>query len=261
MEQVTPKEMKEHLRVPGTYLVCGMSNSGKTVGTRKLLELMPRRFDRIIVFSQTARMTGDWSGVTPYVYDEPNYGLIAKVQALQEEIKARSTAEGKDSAAAIQIAFVFDDCAGVLETQERGHPMNRLVTMSRHFNISLFFLVQAMTQISPVIRKNAHYVVLTKVHGTDYDLVYSLQTHYDTKKHFIEALRANMKNYNLIVLNMDCYTPKPIMVLPGRYKLRRIDAEKACFSSVTDRRSPEERSRPVDVELPPPAVSDSDCGL
>lgn len=258
MEQVTPKEMTEHLRVPGTYLVCGMSNSGKTVGTQKLLQLMPRRFDRIIVFSQTARMTGDWTSVTPYVYDEPNYELIAKVQALQEEIKGRNTAEGKDPTTAIQIAFVFDDCAGVLETQERGHPMNRLVTMSRHFNISLFFLVQAMTQISPVIRKNAHYVVLTKVHGTDYDLVYALQTHYDNKKDFITALRINMKDYNLIVLNMDCYTPKPIMVLAGRYKLRRTD--KGNHGS-TGHQSPEESTRPLDVELPPRVASGSDSGL
>ena len=255
MEPVTPTEMTAHLRVPGTYLVCGMSNSGKTVGTQKLLQMMPRRFDRIIVFSQTAYMTGDWKDVTPYVYSEPNYELIARVQTLQEEIKGRLTAEGKDPASALQIAFVFDDCAGVLETQERGHPMNKLVTMSRHFNISLFILVQAMTQISPVIRKNSHYVVVTKIHGTDYDLLYALQTHYDNKKDFTTGLRANMKDYNLIAFNMDCYTPKPIMVLSGRYKLRQKRG------TDTDPRTAEPREDQASVALSPLEASAHDCGL
>lgn len=250
MEQVTPAQMSEHLRVPGTYLVCGMSNSGKTVGTQKLLQLLPRRFDRIIVFSQTARMTGDWAGVTPYVFDEPDYAFIARVQALQEEIKSRQTAEGKDASKSLQVAFVFDDCAGVLETQERGHPMNRLVTMSRHYGISLFFLVQAMTQISPVVRKNAHFVLVTKIHGTDYDLLYALQTHYDNKKDFISALRENMKDYNLIAFDMSCYAAKPIMVLAGRYKLKR--------RRVTDQHSHPEHTHPTDDALPP--QEDADCG-
>lgn len=246
MDEVTPKEMTQHLQVPGTYLIAGMSNSGKTVGTQKLLQLLPRRFDRIIVFSQTARMTGDWSAVTPYVYDEPDYAFIARLQALQEEIKARVTAAGKDPKTALQVALVFDDCAGVLETQERGHPMNKLVTMSRHFNMSLFFLVQAMTQVSPVIRKNSHVVLVTKIHGTDYDQLYALQTHYDNKKDFITALRENMKSYNLIAFNMDCYTARPIMVLPGRYKLRR----KSIALPVTSPGTPERREDPT-IDVPP----------
>lgn len=253
MDQVTPEQMKRHLKVPGTYLIAGMSNSGKTVGTKKLLQLMPERFDRIVVFSQTARMTHDWDPVTPYIYDEPDYALVAKIQTFLEDRKANS----RPGQRLLQVAFVFDDCAGVLETQERTHPMNRLVTMSRHYGISLFFLVQAMTQISPVIRKNAHYVVVTKVHGTDYDLLYSLQTHYDNKKDFITALRASMKDYNLIAFNMDCYTEKPVMVLSGRYKLRSRQ-DPSCLTDPQSQTEPQDRADACSL---PEAAAGHDCGL
>lgn len=209
---VTPAEAKEQLRVPGTYLFAGMSNSGKTVGCKKILSLMPKRFDRIYVFSQTARLTKSWEDVTEHVFDEPDYALVSAVQRKQEEW----VGEGKT----YNIAFIFDDCAGVLNTQERSHPMNRLVTMSRHYNISLFFLVQEMTAISPVIRKNAHFIVITKVHGSDYEMMYEMQTVYDTKRECINMLKRYMREYNLILFNkVDCYSARPIMILPGKYKL------------------------------------------
>lgn len=216
---VTPREAKEHLRVPGTYLFAGMSNSGKTVGCKKVLSMMPKRFDRIYVFSQTAHITKSWSDVTQHVFPEPNYALIAAVQKKQEEW----VREGKT----YQIAFIFDDCAGVLNTQERSHPMNRLVTMSRHYNISLFFLVQEMTALSPVIRKNSHFIVITKVHGSDYDMMYEMQTVFDTKRDCLVMLRKFMREYNLIFFNkVDCYSARPIMVLPGKYKLKRKMSKK-----------------------------------
>lgn len=223
---VTPQEAKEQLRVPGTYLFAGMSNSGKTVGCKKVLTMMPKRFDRIYVFSQTARITKSWEDVTEHVFDEPDYALIAAVQKKQQQW----IDEGKS----YQIAFIFDDCAGVLNTQERSHPMNRLVTMSRHYNISLFFLVQEMAALSPVIRKNAHFIIITKVHGSDYDMMYEMQTVFDTKRDCLVMLRQFMREYNLIFFNkVDCYSARPIMVLPGKYKLRR-KKEPAEFSPMED---------------------------
>lgn len=220
----SPKDISQQLRVPGTYMIAGMSNSGKTVGCKKLLAMMPKRtgvvdgitqpkpaFDKVIVFSQTAHMTKSWSEVTEDVFPEPNFGLIAAIQKRQEEW----VSEGK----IYQIAFIFDDCAGVLNTQERSHPMNRLVTMSRHFNISLFFLVQEMTAISPVIRKNCHFVIVTKIHGSDYDQLFSVQTHYDVKADCVRMLKDSMRDYNLIIFDMKCYTERPIMILSGKCKL------------------------------------------
>lgn len=248
---VTPAEAKEQLRVPGTYLFAGMSNSGKTVGCKKILSLMPKRFDRIYVFSQTARLTKSWEDVTEHVFDEPDYALVSAVQRKQEEW----VGEGKT----YNIAFIFDDCAGVLNTQERSHPMNRLVTMSRHYNISLFFLVQEMTAISPVIRKNAHFIVITKVHGSDYEMMYEMQTVYDTKRECINMLKRYMREYNLILFNkVDCYSARPIMILPGKYKLRRKLQKNAIIdvdpNEVTDPSTSDQDQERESEQLPVSSV-------
>lgn len=224
---VNPKQLRESLRVPATYVFAGMSNSGKTMGCKKILTMLPRTrkdetgqprsvakpFDKIIVFSQTARITGDWQDVTDTILPEPDYELLASIMAKQEAWKA----EGKD----YQIALIFDDCSGLMGAKETNHPINNFVTMSRHFNISLFFLIQSMTNVNPAIRKNAHFVIVTKIHGSDYKMMFDIQTHFDSQQDCVNLLRAHMKDYNLIIFSIiDCYDSTP-KVLSGKYQLAK----------------------------------------
>lgn len=238
----SPAELKSELKVPATFLIAGMSASGKTTAAKKLIHLLPRRYDKIIVFSQTAHMTGSWDDVADprNIFPEPNYPLIEAIKRKQAEW----IQEGRD----YQICLIFDDCVGVLNTQEASHPMNHLVTMSRHFNLSLFFLVQSMPNISPTIRKNAHFVCVTKVHGSDYDMLFSIQTHYDTKKECLAMLKAYMKEYNLIVFNIsNCYSERPIMVLSGKNKLvkKKKQTSGEGSSTSTDPQTPLESAEPA----------------
>lgn len=157
-----PKEGLGQFDMPGAVAalehspmvtIIGQRTSGKMVIMNELIFHLDKKFkyEEIMIFSQTAKMNGDFPFAKPdYVFDT--------LDALPKIIQAR-----KESGSKKHILLIFDDVAGMTSMGANGkrktikynEELDFLSTTARHYHFSVIVSVQNRVMVSKVLRNNS----------------------------------------------------------------------------------------------------------
>ena len=118
-------------------------------------------FDKVVLISQTAKLSGQWDVFDQdvwQVYDEYNPQIITDVMNTQSE-----QTEDRD-----RVLIILDDMSSktrkaVKSTQV--DPLDTLACNGRHLGISVWFLCQVYTQTSTSLRSNADLLINFACHS------------------------------------------------------------------------------------------------
>jgi hypothetical protein len=141
-------------------------------------------YDRIIIFSGTFKTQYEklWSQLSPkgiVVFEDLDETVLTKVY--EEQLGSKES-----------VCIISDDMDTQWGKIDSGL-MNKVITNSRHCNLSLCFLVQKMTMVPTIIRSNADCVVAysTSCHR-EFEAIYNEFSHCSKKefhKFFVEATK------------------------------------------------------------------------
>ena len=144
---------------PSLLVIAGKSRSGKTVLTKELVSQNRQAFDRIIVISGSAHLNSEYDGLT----DKQNFidpQSIQKIQRLIALQKKVTQAKKKH-----RLLIIIDNFIGLANVHngKLGKLFDMIATQGRHLQVSSIFLTQKLTGVSPVIRQNAMYWLVTRL--------------------------------------------------------------------------------------------------
>jgi len=154
-------DVKSLFKEDSFYLIVGIKRRGKSTLTKYLLyhQIMAGLIDWVVVFSGTAEVSDEWKFVNNKLifskFDESTIEYFLEQQTLINKNRPKDQR--------IHLAMVFDDIAGVIPT---GSPIyTKLATTCRHYNMSVFFLTQAMNESRGIgcprpCRMNAEYTIV-----------------------------------------------------------------------------------------------------
>lgn len=193
-------------KTPANYLILGKTNTGKTQSFKYLVrQYFCKVLNKIYVFCGTLEFNDDYDYI-PKAYKSEDMDIDLIEQIVEKaKIKKRS---GKHE----QIGIVIDDAIGNLNLRD---PFwDRLFSTSRHLNISVFVILQHIKYITPCMRVNIGYILITKVSDNNVDCLFELQNKFRTKREWKSFLDKNCVNYNLIVVdNYDPYKEDSIGII------------------------------------------------
>lgn len=190
------QEIREFIATPGHLLCIGTTMSGKSHLVKWLIYCLKGRWDYVICISGTNDVSEDLNWCpAKFRYDDFDEELMTKIMDKQREYIKR---KGKEKAP--QCLIYIDDICGII-TRTRGMDMlNILFSKGRHYNISVYALVQYACMLSPTIRANSRYYAITKIHGKDVDYTYDFCADgYENKKQFRKELETTCVDYNVII--------------------------------------------------------------
>lgn len=163
---------------PALVVMAGKSRSGKTVFVKELIRQNRSHFDRIIVFSGSADLNPEYRDICDVknCIDPSNYSKLNRVLALQEKL----VRQGKKH----RLLLIVDNIIGMANVHNGkiGKIFDRLSTQGRHMLVSTIFLTQKCTGVSPVVRQNAMYWLLTRLDRAQIqDTMFGFQDRFSNK--------------------------------------------------------------------------------
>lgn len=142
---------------PSIWGICGSCGSGKTTLLQYLIKKNKKYFDVIFIVSGTAHFTHSFD----FLDDEGiNYKILqpfnidVKINTMLDNIEKR--VEKKKML--LNVLFIFDDTMGILKSQSRA--LQRLISMHRHYEITLFFSSQYYAQNPTWLRELFNYLCI-----------------------------------------------------------------------------------------------------
>lgn len=173
-----------YLEIPCNMICSGVSLSGKTVAFKGLYWPISHRFRHTLLFSSTNKLNGEYddilansrSSICREEYDNELVENIMKHQSRTiEKLKnkygsfANIPDKIKDK---LHVSIICDDMLGLIDFHHS--VFNTLFTKSRHLCISIFILQQHINTLSPTMRINAHYTLITKIKDNNIDTLLDL---------------------------------------------------------------------------------------
>jgi hypothetical protein len=153
------------LNTPCNVVVAGSTKAGKTHLTKKILkeQILPKT-DYLIILSPTCDISDDWDEFP----EQPNPDLGLVIQKFSADFK-NIIEEMIDSQRALlrthkknnipSITIVIDDCLG-RSILRLGGLLDKFSVSSRHYNMTMFVLVQKIVGCPRTFRLNSAYCVL-----------------------------------------------------------------------------------------------------
>ena len=203
------------LQLPSNILIAGSTRSGKTHLTKKILDSgVLAKTDYLIIFSPTANISGDWDKYR--LNDNPKYGRVIQIfddvsafnSILMEMISSQKELLKHHSKNEIpSIIIILDDCLNTNILRQRGL-IDQFSVSSRHYNMSMFILVQKIRGAPKTLRLNCAYFILFSC-SNFLELQTALEEFVPRKfrknieKHIVEIYNIP---YNYILC--DCFNPR-----------------------------------------------------
>ena len=172
------------LEIPCNFICAGNSKSGKTVAFKGLYWPIHKRFRHTLLFSSTNRLNCEYDDIiassrSVLVREKYDDDLVREIMVHQEQAilklnrKYGSFAQIPESVKEkLHVNIICDDMMGLIDF--RNSVFNELFSKSRHLYISVFILQQHINTLSPAMRINAHYTMITKVKDNNIDTLYEL---------------------------------------------------------------------------------------
>lgn len=183
----------------GHMVWVGSTLTGKSYCMKYLLSLIHKTYDYGILISATAD-----DGSNQYDFFDPSFihedwdaDLIHRIIQKQKKFIYE---HGKHKCP--KVIIIIDDFSGVLSRKQNELGLlEKLYSMSRHFNISIMALCQNIKMVSPTIRSNTHYYFITSTSRTDLEELYQFAGKgFESRKKFIEFCNSKCVDWNTLLL-------------------------------------------------------------
>lgn len=173
-----------YIEIPCNFIAAGNSKSGKSVSFKELYWPIHKRFRHTLLFSSTNRLNCEYddliqSSRSVIQREEYDDDLVREIMQHQEKAiiklnkKYGSFSQIPESVKEkLHVSIIVDDMLGLINYQQS--VFNQLFSKSRHLYISVFVLQQHITSLSPTMRINAHYTLITKIKDNNIDTLYEL---------------------------------------------------------------------------------------
>lgn len=178
-------------------IICGKTNSGKSVLLKHILETEASKFHKIFVISPTEPINSFYSEIVPEknIYGHYSEKWLATLLSKMKELKKESPEKKR------RVLIIFDDC-GAEPDFYKSPALKALVCWGRHVFCSCVFLLQYLYQIPPVVRSNASYVCVGQMNQQATELLadeFSMCSAY-SRKEFIQTYHKNSKDYRFFII-------------------------------------------------------------
>ena len=182
-------------KIPFSMCIVSRRNCGKTHLMEYLTDnfLQNKLFDYVILFSETAHLSGDFSEILDKKcilsdFNEQSIDKICKFQEKQKKLK-------KDK----QALIIIDDSISCV-----GHMFQSLIeklfSKGRHWNISIVLINQYIKHaISPIVRSNIDYLLYSVNSISILTYIYDLVIYDGNIKQFITWSQNNTKDFQFIM--------------------------------------------------------------
>lgn len=178
-------------------LIIGKTKSGKSELLRYLLTPIRPEFQKIFVFSGTEKVNSFYKKfINPNcIYNEFNSKFLQILINKITDMKMQDTNYNK------KILLIFDDVGTDITDNKE---LQKLFTMGRHLNISIVVLLQYLSQVKPVIRDNASYILIGQQNAHSVELLADNFLNGNlTRKQFINLYHENTKDHNFLIVSCE----------------------------------------------------------
>ena len=172
-----------HFEIPSHFIYIGSTMTGKSHLAMYIMYLLRNEFDYGVCISGS-------SEVEPISWVSPRYQYSEFSPELMETImnKQKNYIKTMGKKNAPQCFVHLDDIAGIINHMGMKY-LEMLFSKARHWNISMFALVQNMTMVSPTIRANTRYYFCTLTSGKSIEHLYEpCSRGFNNKAHFKKYL-------------------------------------------------------------------------
>jgi hydroxymethylpyrimidine pyrophosphatase-like HAD family hydrolase len=179
-----------NIKTPSLFLLIGSSMSGKSFALKWLILSLARQFNHGFVFSSTV-----FNGQYSYLPKDLQFDKGITVDFFDRLIEYQKTHPNK------KCFLILDDLVGSQNFYD--DIFQKLATTGRHFNITTFILAQGIKVISPLLRSNAHYVMLFKLSNIKaiHDAFEEYSSGYSNRKDYQRYFEENTKDYHFIFID------------------------------------------------------------
>jgi len=193
-------------------MICvGLTSSGKTHAFSHIFSNIYQHFSYGICFSSTIDLNDDYQFLPEeckFKQYRPEYVNAIMKKQYNYIMKNRE----KPNYVRKHAFIILDDCIGQIDFH---HSLfNELFSKSRHMDISIFVLIQHMNALSPVMRINSVYTLITKIKANNITALYELVSCFSSQQELKEFLNQYCKDYNCIIFDdKDPYTIEPTKIV------------------------------------------------
>lgn len=206
--------------IPCNMIAIGQTKSGKSHGFGHIFSTIHDNFNYGLCFSPTIDLNDDYEFLPDKCkIKEYNEKYVVAMVKKQEAAAKRAK---KMRTPFTQHAFIiFDDCLGLVDFHHS--IINGLMSRSRHLNISIFILIQHINGISPAMRINSMYTMVTKIKANNIAGLYELVSCFSSVQELREFLAQYCHDYRCIIFDdMNPYAEK-------NYHIVKFPAQKPIF--------------------------------
>ena len=161
------------------YLICGMTNSGKTELAFQIVKKNALKFHRIFMWSPTIDLQK--CKILPKRY------MSAEITEHNLEILLNYQMKNKDRG--IKTLLLLDDVIGSTSGWIQSSVMGKIASSSRHYNLTTIIISQNLKILPPVIRDNCYAIFTTCLKEHQMNTMYSLQSTFKSQTEFKEYLQ------------------------------------------------------------------------
>ena len=174
-------------------ILCGKTNSGKSVLLKHMLQKEKKKFHKIFVISPTEAVLKYYSDIIPsnQIFHEYSEDWINDLMKKLTEYK-------KNNNKAYNVLLILDDVGADAHNSKA---LNKVFTMGRHLGISIIITSQFINQLPLTSRCNASYVCCSQMNKASIDiLVDEFLMGPIEKKDFIRMYHESSKDFNFFVI-------------------------------------------------------------
>lgn len=211
------------LNFPIRMALMGRSNTGKSVYIKYLIYNNEKKFDRIVVITST-KSNGFYNFIEAQedVHEEYSDDII---EELVENAKKILNKHKKPP----HVLVIAEDLIGLKGLNMKySDEFNRLYSSGRHFNISCIVSIQYVNSISPIIRCNSNYVLITNVLNTKQLEVLYQSFGFGTLKEFGDMIERVCHSFQILIIDVSSYERVIFMdkadIVPKRFIFKSVSS-------------------------------------
>ena len=174
-------------------ILCGKTNSGKSVLLKHMLQKEKHKFHKIFVISPTEQVLKFYSDIVP-----PNQIIHEYSDEWITDLLKKLTAHKKNDDKKFNVLLILDDVGADAHNSKA---LNKVFTMGRHLGISIIITSQFINQLPLTSRTNASFVCCSQMNKASIDiLVDEYLMGPIEKKDFIKMYHDSTRDFNFFVI-------------------------------------------------------------
>ena len=174
-------------------ILCGKTNSGKSVLLKHMLQKEKHKFHKIFVISPTEQVLKFYSDIVP-----PNQIIHEYSDEWITDLLKKLTAHKKNDDKKFNVLLILDDVGADAHNSKA---LNKVFTMGRHLGISIIITSQFINQLPLTSRTNASFVCCSQMNKASIDiLVDEYLMGPIEKKEFIKMYHDSTRDFNFFVI-------------------------------------------------------------